>query len=651
MLFKRKKNDTAGAQVAFLVRSQDVEGLTRLVENPRTAAETRQDALEGLIALDHPSAWDALGHMVASAPGDLVETVARQLEEMTTPAALAALGDCLSNPSPFARSAAINAIGRNPAPSTLPHLLRATRDPESSLARRASRIVLRRIERNPGLLSDLREATIEGILGLMDDRWSMELMSDRFPEKVRIIAAGRLGVLGGEEASQALASVAQVAQGAFAEACWAALENCTTISDFTMLPLLVDPRPEVKARALAIYARFSDATAADLIAGLANDGDPRVRIAALTALTSISGEGAIGTLEVALDDLADEVRECAIDLLCGLQDSTPELVRIVSTQDGEVRRRALVTLAARNVMTDPLVHPYIEFLYKGSACTDLSQRNYLDSLAMVAKTLGQSQNFEALLALTALARSVIRRLRRAAIEGLMCYPPEDRVDALFSLMDSHDADVVRNVGMGLHQVRDERALIPLIRTTLECRGKQAMRAKDALEDYEKARDIDFLISCLTEKWASVRRWAAEKMKSAADPKSIPALLVASRDEDVEVQLAVFEAMAPFASNSPEVIERMLEAVKLGDISVRQQACEALGEARCEEAVPELIRALHNFFLRPRASDAPEADRKPQGLPRHEAPRDPRAPLQEGQVPTHRRDQDQEGLIRPDDGRK
>ena len=78
---------------------------------------------------------------------------------------------------------------------------------------------------------------------------------------------------------------------------------------------------------------------------------------------------------------------------------------------------------------------------------------------------------------------------------------------------------------------------------------------------------------------------------------------AERWADLAFQLAVFEAMGPFASENEDVTNRMLEAIGYGDISIRQAACEALGEARCKAAVPDLIKALHNFFLRPRASDA------------------------------------------------
>ena len=36
---------------------------------------------------------------------------------------------------------------------------------------------------------------------------------------------------------------------------------------------------------------------------------------------------------------------------------------------------------------------------------------------------------------------------------------------------------------------------------------------------------------------------------------------------------------------------------------RNRPSEALGEARCKAAVPDLVKALHNYFLRPRAEQA------------------------------------------------
>ncbi|MEE9393025.1 MAG: HEAT repeat domain-containing protein [Planctomycetota bacterium] len=601
-LFRRKKKKI-DRRVDFLVRSQDLDALLEVLEQPSLTAMEANAVVQGFIAIDNADAWDALGNVLSTAQIGTLEGVINQLAVLESNGALRAMGDALGNPNPFLRGAVITGLSTIGASAVLPHLLRAARDPQKSLSQRASRIILRRIERQPNILAGLNNATAEGIISLMDDRWTMELMSDKFPESVRMIAARRLGIIGGEESSQALASLVQRATGKFGDACWSALEACHHVSDFVLLPLLVDPRPEIKARVLPIYAKHADATSGDILVGLVGDATIEVRMAALKAFASVAGDGALQTLELALDDIEDDVRNVAIDLLCGIKDSSPELVRIVRTQDGEVRRRALSCLANRGVVHNELLQPYIEFLYQGSSCTDLKQREYLDSLAVTAKTLGQACNEEALKALMALGKSVIRRLRRAAIEGLMCYPPEMRADALFSLMDTHDTDMIRNVAFGLAEAQDERALLPLIRTAMECRGKPMVKAKEALKNYEKVESVDFLIECLTSGWSGVRKFGAEKLKDLEDPKSIPALLTASQDENVDVQLAVFEAIGPFAAANEAVTKRMLDAIAYGDISVRQQACESLGEARCKEAVPDLVKALSNCFLRPRASEA------------------------------------------------
>lgn len=602
MVLRRRKK-AEDSFIRGLIRTHDIEGLERFLLAEDTKGVHARVAIEGLIRFDEPEAWDALGHVLTKSDSAVVELAIEELTDNGNSGAIRALGECLCNRNPFFRSSAVRGLAAHETTGTMPHLLRATRDPEKSLARIASRTILRRIERTPMVLANLPDVTVEGILDLMDDRWAMELLSPSYPDNIRRLAALRLGRIGGDEACQALASIAQGDPGELGLVSWQALENCHTVSDFVLLPLLVDPRPEIKARAVTLYSHHADSTAHDLIAGLAADGDADVRISALKGMARVAPVASIPRLEAALDDLDENVRVCAIELLCAIDDSTPELVTVVKTQDGEVRRRALECLANRGVMSDDLYQAYIEFLYKGSACTDLSQRSYLDSLAAVAKTLGQSQNLEVLLALTALARSVIRRLRRAALEGLMKFSPEDRADALYSLIDGHDNDVVKNVAFGLHEAKDPRAAIPMIRAAMECRGKVMVRAKEALEDYEQVTDVEFLISALTAKWASVRRFGAERLKLLRDPTAIPALLEASSDEDVEVQLAVFEAMGPFAADNEDVRKRLLDGIGFGDISVRQAACEALGEARCKEAVPDLIKALHNFFLRPRASEA------------------------------------------------
>ena len=586
-----------------LVRYQDIDAISRVLSGSEVKGATASKLLEALISFDSPEAWDAIARLISDSQAAAVEICIQRLGELQSSGAIRVLGDALGNSNVFIRSAVVRTLSSIESSAVIAHLLRATRDPESSISRMASRVIMRRIERRPMLLAEIRPMTAEGVLGLLDDRWAMELLAPEFPDSIRKMAARRLGEIGGEESTQVLASMLQSVKGELLDACWAALESCPSVSDFVLLPLLVDPRPEIKSRAIRVYARFADSNAADLLAGLAADAAPKVRREALSGLTQLTSTGSIPHLVTALEDPVEENRELAIDLLTQLEDSSPELVQIVQACSGELRRKALITLANRGVVLDELMGSYIEFVYQGASCTDLSQRDYLDSLAAVAKTLGTSLRPEAMIAICALANSVIRRLRRAAVEGLMKYEPADRSDALATLVDTHDPDVLKNVAFGLLEASDERAVIPLIRTALECRGRPMIKAKEALLHRNEAEDVDFLVSGLGEKWASVKRWSAEKLKELRDPKAIAALLEASNDEDVEVQLAVFEAMGPFASEREDVRTRMLECIEYGDISVRQAACEALGEARCREAVPALIKALNNFFLRPRATDA------------------------------------------------
>ena len=60
-------------------------------------------------------------------------------------------------------------------------------------------------------------------------------------------------------------------------------------------------------------------------------------------------------------------------------------------------------------------------------------------------------------------------------------------------------------------------------------SRPAARAKETLSHLEIANDLDFLLQCLSERWPSVRRFAAERLKVLRDARAVPGLLAASRD--------------------------------------------------------------------------------------------------------------------------
>ena len=587
-----------------MTKNRFVEGLGALLVEEELRASSVIDLVHGIIESKHPDSWDVLASCVMQdIPADRLELLVRGLEGTHGQGPMRVMEAILSHPSSSARVAGVRYLENHTSSQAMALLLRASRDPKPSVARMSARILLRAVENDPMVLAEVRQATADGIIELLDVHWAMELIAEDYPEHLRYVACRRLGVLGGEEATVVLVSLVEALHGKLLEVAWRSLETCPGVDSHHMIPLLASANPEVRARALSVYARHCDSNAEGLLAGMAKDPYPDVRLASLKALFHLLKYDGVDYYLEAASDENEEVRILGTTLLSKCDDLAPEMLEIMEQNKGEVRRIAITYLANHGITTPGLVMVYMEFLLKGSTVTDLKDTGYLNGLTAAAKALGQNQVPEALLALCALARSVVRRLRRIAMEAIMLYDPEDRGDALYSLQDTYDTDLLKHVAFGLHESGDRRAFIPLIRTMMECRGRPSHQAKTALLEMDRSSDLDSLLSLLKEKWPSVRRFGANRLKELKDPRSTEPLLESSRDDDVEVQLAVFEALSPFASDNQEVIERMLEAIDFGDISVRQAACEALGEARCKGAVPGLIKALHNNFLRPRATEA------------------------------------------------
>ncbi len=598
-----KERNTAKRQIDRLILRRDVEMLAAQLQNPNTTGALIGQVLNGLVRINSPQAWESIEEMLARDSGFAIDELIATLKAMGSPTAINALGRALGNPNIFVRGASIRALTQLADPRVLAHLLRASRDPERSLARLSGRTLLRRVTHNPALLAELRGVTSDGILDLMDEKSVAPLMSSVYPDDLRALSARRLGEFESDESAQTLARLVTSKSSAISDACWKALENRVGIPREILQPLIQHCNPSVAARAVPLFVRHVGTDGANSLRLMVNSEHAELRQAALAGLPQTLGTAAIPILVESLNDPSNRCVEAALSALCSESESTFELTQVVEKHDGVIRRTALTTLANRGVATDSLIPHYIEFLSEGAQCTDLSQRHYLDSLARVAAALGKAGDQEALVALADLSRSVIRRIRRAAVEGLMAFPAVARADTLFNLTDTHDPDVLKNVAFGLTECHDTRSTVPLIRTFMECRGRVRKRAGDLLQKHPNLTNVDFLIRCLKEPFASVRQWGANQLQDIHDDRSIDPLLDASHDDDVEVQLAVFEALGPFGAEHDRVRERLLQAIGYGDISVRQAACEALGNARCQEAVPDLIRALHNFFLRPRATDA------------------------------------------------
>ena len=191
-------------------------------------------------------------------------------------------------------------------------------------------------------------------------------------------------------------------------------------------------------------------------------------------------------------------------------------------------------------------------------------------------------------------RRIVRNLRRRR-----------EVDALESMSGTDDPEVLRDVALGLAEAGDARAIVPLIRAVAEIGGAAKRQAIRGLRSFPVTATLDFALAALRHPRESVRLWAAGELRGVEDPRAIEPLLRFLEDPSATCQIAAIAALARFGGD-PRVMERLLFCLGFGDLSVRQAAIEALGEAKAVAAVPALLRALENGFLRPKARAALQA---------------------------------------------
>lgn len=391
---------------------------------------------------------------------------------------------------------------------------------------------------------------------------------------------------------------------------------------------------------------FPEGTLA-MVARLA-DADPSVRLAALRALRSKPPEGWIDRLLEVASDASVDVRKEAVEELGRSADARARAALVTACADAEVevRRAALRRLP----LDDDLLPTCLAALEWPFPERDQDWGGPVRE--RIVRRLGERMVQDALPVLARIANEDRVLLRRAAVESILkiggpealraVYSTPDaegeaspqqeerpamsaeeaqailaklanlddpdvvlepRVrDALAAFRDTPDKSVLRKVALGLGRAGDPRGLLPLVRSLEECRGSMVFEAKKLIARYPEHRSIGFLVPALKSRWTSIRRFAAERMREATDPRALEPLLAAIEDEDSEVQCAVVSALANYATD-PRVTPRLLGCVTLGDISVRQAAIEALGDAKVQEAVPSIIAALQNPFLRDRAEAA------------------------------------------------
>ncbi len=598
---KREERD-AIEQVGELHRAGNIDGLATMMRESSQPL-VRRRAMESLLAMGRPEGLELLAEVAAGPEMGLNEEILFRLRDLPGDAPLRAIAVVLSSENALRRASAVSIFACRKEPLALTMLLRGARDPARAVCRIAERSLISRVASDPAQLGELPRESVAGIISFVPFEVGRDLVGPGFPPAVREEAARRIGKSGGGDAVTTLMALTTDADPSLARAAWEGLRAAGEIPATLLLPFLGDRNEEVRRQGVELFARSCGKDGLSIVAAALSDRAPGVRCVAIRALARAQGEAAHGRIRKLAEDPDENVRRAVLQALTGFPEATEDLVAMTLRETGPLQESALMAVAARGVYRSELGGHCLEFLQKHAAAPSQSSE-VVDAMASLAKILGDANETRAIAGFAALCKSTSRRLRRTGIEAILAFPPEARGDVLVELADTYDRSMLSVIALALADMKHPGAVVPLIRTYSECGGRASRRAHDLLQDHtERLADITFLLDLLFLRWPSVRKYAAECLKRSDDLRVVEPLLRASEDEDVEVQLAAIEALAAYAKKDERVAARLMDACALGDITVRQAAVEALGDAQIQEAVPAIIKALHNIFLRPRASEA------------------------------------------------
>jgi len=591
------------AQVADCRARGDSAALLACLDTADSAS-VRRLAVEALAAVADAAAFEALGARMARPPAEVGDLVLDVLHRTPGSNSARLLARGLGADDPLWRNQVLEILADRPEPEVLSLLLPALRDRSGAIRQSALRHARRIVREHPERAAALSPEKLGPVLESLDFAATVEWFRSSHPT-LRCAAASRLGAIGGEVAFSLLAGAAAV-EGDAGEAAFAALESAQDAPAAVFRTLAAHPGPVVRRRAVVAAAARTGPDAAALVAAALEDPEPAVREAALRGVQAHLGPESLPRVAPLVGDAAPGVRATAVDVVARWPGEVTDALLGRAAGDGEptVRRRALLHLARRGGL-DPVHVPALAGRLREIAAQGRSTPPELDDASVIASCFGKHPDrcsAEAIDALVAGGDSSSLRLRRVSVEALQALPPASAIPAFARLADTRDKSVLKIVGLALGAAGAPEGLVPLIRVIDECGGRPADQAKAHLARYAQVGDLDCMIGLLENRWVSARRYSAERLREAGDERAVPPLLEALADEDVEVQLAAVSALGRFASRS-DVADRLVAAVEYGDLAVRQSAIEALGEAHIPAAVPILIRALGNAFLRTRAETA------------------------------------------------
>jgi len=270
--------------------------------------------------------------------------------------------------------------------------------------------------------------------------------------------------------------------------------------------------------------------------------DYAVRIAAARSIGQVGGLEVVPKLFQVYQDTGSEIREAIVDAVGEIlsrtspdDDNSREIysravnkiiqdLKSARTED-EVRVAAAKALAKiRHPQVVDILIPIMEDPYADSyAPTDDFVRA---EVARVLGSIGDPKAIDPLIRTLENASSeYARELGKAIVETLGAFPDSRVTDALVKAL-AYDLEIARPAAELLKKLRDRRAVEPLIRIL------------DSKESSERTREL-----------------AVDILAAMGEPRVIPALIKALRDNDEDVRKAAFKSLQRFILTHPDAILR------------------------------------------------------------------------------------------------
>lgn len=182
---------------------------------------------------------------------------------------------------------------------------------------------------------------------------------------------------------------------------------------------------------------------------------------------------------------------------------------------------------------------------------------------------------------------------------------DDKVSLLIRQLSDQDYQVRNQAARQLGDLKDARAVEPLIAVLLDPSRDMVIHAADALGKIKDARAVDPLISVLKSKDSGDRLFAAKALGEIGDPRAVLPLLPLLADASIGVLQTAAEALRQIRSVKlldpavdskveaamAEAIPGLIEASRSSDMLTRNSAAEALGVFNDPRAVEPLLALL------------------------------------------------------------